>query len=285
MSSRTKTVLLVLAAVLAILLTYWLWPRPLTATHYEVATDLTAPIRIVHLTDLHGREFGEDNADLIALVAEQQPDLIFMTGDMFSAEEADSSVICQLAAALTEIAPLYYSFGNHENERIKSGDTAWCDALDAAGATLMELAYKDISVNGQDLRIGGYYGYYGTPHMDTKDPTLQAEKVAFSAVFEQTDRQKILLSHIPTGWLDWNYIDKYDVGIVFAGHYHGGLIRIPLLDRGLYAPYVGFFPEYTRGLFVGEKSACVLSAGLSGEHGVPRIYNPPEICVVDLLPR
>jgi len=69
------------------------------------------------------------------------------------------------------------------------------------------------------------------------------------------------------------------------GHYHGGQVRFPLINRGLYAPYVGWLPEYTKGVFEGEFATCVLSAGLGSTDGIPRIYNPPEIVVVDLVPK
>lgn len=84
--------------------------------------------------------------------------------------------------------------------------------------------------------------------------------------------------------MDWNYIDQYPVDIVFAGHYHGGIIQLPLLNRGLYCPYVGFFAEHTKGVFNGTKAACILSGGLGSEHFLPRLNNPPEIVVVDLFP-
>lgn len=38
--------------------------------------------RIVVLSDLHNREFGTDNKDLIGQIAALQPDLIIMAGDM-----------------------------------------------------------------------------------------------------------------------------------------------------------------------------------------------------------
>lgn len=63
------------------------------------------------------------------------------------------------------------------------------------------------------------------------------------------------------------------------------MIRVPIIDQGVIAPYVGWWPPYTKGVFVGEKSTCILSTGLGIEHGVPRLNNPPEIVVVDLVPR
>ena len=67
--------------------------------------------------------------------------------------------------------------------------------------------------------------------------------------------------------------------------YHGGVIRIPILEQGLFAPYVGKFPPYTKGMFVGEKATCVLSTGLAGSYGLPRFFNPPELVVVELSPQ
>ena len=42
--------------------------------------------RIVVLADLHNREFGDGNADLIAKIAVLKPDLIIMAGDMVDLE-------------------------------------------------------------------------------------------------------------------------------------------------------------------------------------------------------
>ena len=120
--------------------------------------------------------------------------------------------------------------------------------------------------------------------MMTKDPAQKEREYQFFHDFRDTDRQMILLNHIPTAWLDWHYIDRAPAGIVFCGHYHGGTIRIPVIDRGLFAPYVGWFPPYSKGVFEGRETTCVLSAGLGNEHGIPRVNNPPEIVVADLIP-
>lgn len=269
---------------LVLYLIYWLWPRELTATHYEAKADITKPIRIVQLSDLHGGEFGEKNAELIALVREQKPDLIFMTGDMIDANVSDISPLRNLISELVEIAPVYYSYGNHETELIRASDIDLETQMENAGARVLEMEYEDVTVNGQKIRIGGYAGYYRTPVMDTHDEVEQTEMLAFADDFENTGRQKLLLAHIATSWTDWGRINDHEVGIVFCGHYHGGQIRFPLINRGLYAPYVGWLPKYTKGVFEGDCATCVLSAGLCTNSDYPRIYNPPEIVVVDLMP-
>lgn len=152
-----------------------------------------------------------------------------------------------------------------------------------AGAVVVDCSYVDVTVKGQELRIGGYHGYWRQPHMFQVTEEQKAAELVFFQQFEDTDRVKLLLSHIPTTWLDWNYIDKYPAGIVFSGHYHGGQIKLPLIG-GLYAPYVGALPEYTEGLFQGHEATCILSAGLGSDENIPRINNLPQIVVVDLMP-
>lgn len=241
-------------------------------------------IRLVLLSDLHGREFGESNARLLEKIAGEEPDIIVMAGDLFDREsdEEDIGRVCAFIAEAGKIAPVYFGMGNHE---MGISGMAWeelAERIEQAGAVVLEAEYVDTEINGTPLRIGGYAGYYRTPQMDTSDAARQEELMRFFDDFEDTDRFKLLINHVPTNWLDWGYRDKAPVDLVLSGHYHGGVVRIPILDRGVYAPYVGWFPPYTKGLFEGEKATCVLTTGLAGAKGLPRFFNPPEIVTVEL---
>lgn len=281
---KHRWILPAFGGLLVAALVFWLWPRPLTVTHYTLQTELSAPIRIVQLSDLHSRSFGDNNMELIDLVEKQAPDLIFLTGDMINRNTEDLTDLCLLCTSLSDIAPTYYSYGNHEVDWEEETGTELREILTDCGVHVLELEYEDCTVNGQALRIGGYAGYYRTPQMDTNDRELRRKKLTFADDFENTDRQKLLLAHIATSWLDWKRVNDHPVGVVFCGHYHGGQIRFPLIDRGLYAPYAGWFPKYTRGVYQGAKAICILSAGLGSGWKMPRIYNPPEIVVAELIP-
>lgn len=287
MKKIVKIVIRILAVLLlagiSVLLFFYITSKFLTVTRYTVKGDFEHPIRIVQLTDLHNAEFGQDNKKLVEKIKEQDPDLIFMTGDMLNRDDRNLEIVKTLITELAEVAPVYFGYGNHETGWERTYQIDLHDELSACGAIVLDNEFTDIEVNGTALRIGGYMGYYYQPHMMTKDEEQRQIERDFYKNFEDTDRYLILLNHIPTQWLDWNYIESNRIDLIFCGHYHGGIIRIPFIDQGLVASYVGWFPPYTKGMYTGEKTTCILSAGLGSEHKVPRLNNPPEIVVADLI--
>ena len=95
---------------------------------------------------------------------------------------------------------------------------------------------------------------------------------------------KICLAHMPDTFIFNGAYNLWNVDLVLSGHTHGGLIRLPFIG-GLYAPMQGWFPEYDQGYFrLGEHMEMVITSGLAGHGMIPRINNPPEIVVIDLVP-
>ncbi len=248
---------------------------------YHIDTDFDSVIRVAQLTDLHGLEYGHENSRIIQIVNEQHPDLIFFTGDMIDENGSDLEVLLNLIDDLIQIAPVYCSMGNDESHWDETNVSNIKEELENAGAIVLDNSYIDVTVNNVDVRIGGYFGYYGCPHMKNITEEEQSKETQFFKSFEETDKYKMLLCHIPTAWLDWNYIDKYPVNLIFCGHYHGGIIRFPG-GKGLFAPYVGWFPTFTKGMFSGTKGVCILSSGFATKHHIPRLNNPPEIVIADI---
>ena len=257
----------------------------LTVTHYEVsAKNLQSELRIVQITDLHNSQFGTHNELLIDKVAEQEPDLIVLTGDLLNSNERELSPVLELIRELSNLAPTYASYGNHEKQYEKTFDSNLAVAFEEAGAKMLEFSYEDIEVNGQKLRLGGLYGYC-LPEKYLRSNEADAAECAFLTEFQNTESYSVLLTHMPYSWIANDAISEWDIDCVFTGHDHGGQVRLPLLG-GLYAPDQGWFPGKDYGLYYskdGEK-VMILSRGLGKSGRVPRFNNVPEIVVVELLP-
>lgn len=257
----------------------------LSCSYHEISTEkIDSRIRIVQLTDLHNSEFGKENEKLVDLIEEQSPDIILLTGDLVKRSEEDTTVVTNLLKELKKIAPLYVSLGNHEVEYEENYGGNLTEFYEAAGAFVLEKEYVDIDVKGQQLRLGGIYGYcLPEKYLATKE--ADAEECAFLFEFQDTSAYKILMCHMPVCWMINGSLDEWDVDAVFAGHVHGGQVVLPYLG-GLYGPDFGWFPGRLSGLFYSaeEESVLVLSRGLGSNGWVPRWNNVPEIVVTDIVP-
>ena len=68
-----------------------------------------------------------------------------------------------------------------------------------------------------------------------------------------------------------------------SGHAHGGQVRQPGMLNGLFAPHQGAVPDYAGGLYALGSTTLVVSRGLC-RNLLPRVFNPPELVALDLLP-
>ena len=258
----------------------------LNCTLYQISSDkIDTPVRIVQLTDLHNSEFGENNQELIDRVTAQFPDLILITGDLLNADETRTDIATNLIFALCDIAPVYISLGNHEIEYHENFGKDIVELYQNLGAEVLEWKYKDITINGQHLRLGGIYGYcLSDKYLKTEE--ADPEECAFMTDFQDTDLFTVLMCHIPVCWMINDGLDEWDVDCVFSGHVHGGQAILPLIG-GVFAPDMSWFPGRLEGIFSSEmgNKALVLSRGLGNTENIPRFNNIPEIVVVDLVPQ
>jgi hypothetical protein len=90
----------------------------------------------------------------------------------------------------------------------------------------------------------------------------------------------VLIAHRPELFND--YLNAQNPPcIVFAGHAHGGLVRI--FNKGVYSRSEGLFPKYTSGLYKLNQSYMVVSRGLGdGDKFQPRIFNGYHLPVVTI---
>ena len=138
--------------------------------------------------------------------------------------------------------------------------------------------YIDVDVHGQSLRLGGMIKLAYLAVEKEED-----EANIFLDDFCNTDRLKIMLNHRPEGFYFGDACKVWSVDFILSGHTHGGLIRLPFVG-GLYAPIQGAFPEVYYGEYKFENNLMVITSGLAGHGVIPRINNPPEVVVIDLVP-
>ncbi len=245
----------------------------LEVTFYHLQSDnVDAPFRVVQLSDLHLHEFGVQNKDLVEWVRRLNPDIITITGDMNNHNNDDTHIVTDLCSQLTRISPVYYVMGNHEWADHINRHTSIKEDIAATGVIILENSYEEIELKENKIVIGGLVNEVSN-YPNYKGPE-------FMKNFMDADGFKLLLVHYPEYFL--GTLNDYSIDLAMCGHVHGGVIRIPFVG-GLYATDQGFFPKLSEGMQkVDGGSVVVVSRGLGGDTGIPRINNRPEIVVVDV---
>lgn len=225
--------------------------------------------KIVQLSDLHGAEFGEDGMGLVEKVKELEPDIIALTGD-FVTDDGDLVAVEKLAARLTELCPVYFVSGNHE---FGSGLAVKVrNILERAGVKYLSNEYLTISRGEDGILLGGVEDPLA--YADMLSPDELAQKMNDAA----PDAFKILLGH-RNYWM--TEYPELPVDLIFCGHAHGGLIRIPGVG-GLIGTDRRLFPDFDAGQFNNGRYTLIVSRGLGNSVSIPRIFNRPEIVCVEL---
>lgn len=252
----------------------------LTTRGYTIySKKISHPLRAALITDLHSTIYGEGQEKLLNAIHRQKPDLILMAGDIADHKVPMDGTLL-LLKGLKGRYPCFYVFGNHEHWTGKIPMLR--DIFTGHGVTVLCGDAAPVSLGGQTLLIGGVddpHAYTHSHHSATLDSRW---KTQFWRCCSQITPGifSILLSHRPE-------LTKYyrDCGfdLVVSGHAHGGQIRIPGHINGLLAPHQGFFPPYAGGQYDLGATSLVVSRGLCLNH-LPRIYNPPELVMVDIKP-
>ena len=265
-------------AVLAALAVWALWTGLAVRTYTLETAKLDQPVRLLLLTDLHSTVHGRDQQALIDLVRAQAPDAVLLSGDIADDEVPHRGTELLLEAVAGKY-PCFYVTGNHEFWA--EGTEEILEMFRRYGVTVLAGTWSDLTVRGQTIRIFGVddpEGFEAAPGEAVPAGWLEQWETCRAGLEEGTF--SVLLSHRPE--LTELYRGS-GFDLVVSGHAHGGQVRVPLLLNGLYAPNQGFFPRYAGGLYDLDGTALAVSRGLSISR-LPRVFNPPEAVVIDLVP-
>ena len=288
--NKSKNIIKVVFIILALLLVTTIAITILSNICIKISeynidlSELSGSARVVVISDLHGKKYGRDNKRLLDKISEQNPDAIFVVGDMLDDNDAENgfSKTTKMLNDLLDIAPVYFAYGNQEKEY--SGDIldGFVNTITENGIIVLDDSFVDCEINGQKIRIGGTMGH-AFPFGRTMEEFESSDEYIFLKDMEKTDLPTIVLAHMPDTFI-FNGAHNYwsNIDLVVSGHTHGGVVRLPFVG-GLYAPMQSFFPEYDYGFYMlGEKMQMVITSGLSGYKFIPRFLNLPEICVLNL---
>ena len=242
-------------------------------------------LRLVQLSDLHGAEFGQDNARLLAAVEGAAPDLILVTGDLVDEDTAEPAAYAgRVGAALTAIAPTYFVTGNHEWALGTAVAESVKQALRLSGVTVL-------SNEAMELTLTGPSGAEGTLVLaGVDDPNAYAdqktpEELAAEVYADWGDPFWLLLAH-RNNRFDGGYC-RFGADLTLCGHAHGGIWRLPGTD-GLIDTHQQWFPSFTSGFYPctdgGHPTAEVfVSRGLGNSpRWALRLFNRPQVAVITL---
>ena len=229
-------------------------------------------VKIVSVTDYHNHG-GSYEDRLIEKIKEQDPDYIFLVGDIIDSRFTKLDVQKSFLEKCADIAPCYLCYGNHELRLDKSKLDEYNKNAENAGVTILDNELIPLTRGDDTLFLAGTTSAGGA--VDISD---RAEAVQKSAPL-------LWLHHYPENFEDLSN-DAENMGfpsaLFFSGHAHGGLIRIPFTRIGAVAPGQGILPEYTGGEYYCKESEMLLSRGCGNSGMTLRFFDPFEIVVCTL---
>ena len=244
--------------------------RPPIVARYSVAMPgLSAPLRIVQLSDSHASAIDMPAARLERVVAQinaLKPDMIVLTGDYVSGDP-DRWGVAATARALAPFkalqAPLgvYAVNGNHDNP----GPTQ--KALRSGPVRLLI---------GEPVDIGPVT-IVGADSIQRGSMAVEAMRAAIRKASK--GKPVLVIVHEPV-FFSWLYPSRSV--LMIAGHTHGGQVNLPLFGP-IMLP-TDFYRSHRRGVFREGVHTLLVSSGLGTTNLPMRIGVPPEIVELTLVP-
>lgn len=274
---------------------------------------------ILQISDLHEREFGKNQKQILKKINGIDYDVLAFTGDILTEPESTNyEGFYTLLEGIENKDSLLYIQGNADPSNYEITHTLekseFIKGMEERGARLLE-SFETFYVEGIPIhfvnlemaiiknpdQIGQVNGvvrdfHAGDPAYQTYQSKLWKEMIVQGIL--DTKDPLISLNHYPVPDARFDYIEKdpntsmRDFDLMIAGHYHGGQIRVPFIGA-LFIPDPWYEPnsflppqDRVKGLWEYQGYKQYVSAGLGSSEAISylnfRLFNPPEINVIKL---
>jgi len=240
-------------------------PRALEVTHYRMVTSkVERPLRIAVLADIQTDAPGVYDRRVLARFKREQPYLILFAGDYIQVEHGqayqDASQELQKILQDADLTPSLGKIaaqGNIDYNQPWESIFADTETRTFSTDTTLDLGLVVVTV----LSMAQSYGIH----------TVVADQ----------DKYHIVLGHVP------NYaLGDINADLLFAGHTHGGQVRLPFIGPLItYAAVPRSWAAGRTDIDPGKTLIVSRGIGMEREHA-PRIrfLCRPELVIVDLVP-
>ncbi|MDE5964620.1 MAG: metallophosphoesterase [Eubacterium sp.] len=228
--------------------------------------------KICLITDFHN---GKNYEKVIEAVKKAQPDIICVGGDLINMEDTDFSNAEKLLSGLVDIADVLYSYGNHEIhcENIEK----MAQIAEDMGVKLINDKAMTVEKDGSHINIIGYGDDIYSDFTYHFEKQAQKRLTDLSYQFDNNELS-VLLMHRPQYFETTSNL-PYD--LTLSGHLHGGLINIEQIRTKILQEHFGT-DKYCKGEYNSGDKKLIISAGIAKEDKIYRVFNTPEIVVVEI---
>ena len=264
----------------------------ITVTHKQVPTSFDG-YKILQISDLHGRKFGEENVNLVKAIDSIEYDMILLTGDYMKDPESGDywDIIDLLGDIKNKNVPVFYILGESDympqNSNKLSED--WNMCINPKEKTELMKRFEDAGIQFvypiSTIEKNGEVIYLtGIDYIENKFDEVE---------FDVDKHFSICVTHKPINYdvntrlaeVNKTKLNEVDYDLSISGHTHAGQIRLPILGA-VYVEDKGVFPQEsnTSGLHTdGQGRFNYISPGLGADGFLGfRFYNPPTLSLITL---
>jgi len=233
--------------------------------------DVFQGLRVIQISDLHIKKIGYREKELVRIIKNIAPDIIFITGDLLS-NNHNTTAVTQLVNTLGKIATVIAIPGNTDHlvkgykkdinliKNLSFNSNVYLLINQSLELTVQQKSYvKKIYILGLDDNYTWNDDFF---------------KVMLGI---PSRAPKILLVHAPN---IIEKIDASDINLVLSGHTHGGQIVFPFIGPIVVNRVCHSKKKYISGLYFDEGTKLYVNQGI-GTAIIPlRLFCRPEITFI-----